>query len=203
MSPVKVWHLYKQIFQSIAAGDLLEIIVHILNVFCDILLPNGLPKHLRRRLSIKPPQIFGEAMLCSMCHKIFTSHNHETKTFISRASYRHQDDLVLLERSANSGCDICRRLYEWVSSIENGPDWSDYFGVNAPWGFTIRSRLSKRDKDNHFILEFTILRWEFWDMTNDNMFHTLILKIVPTVGKSALLFNAEERVSLHITLCIC
>jgi hypothetical protein len=186
MPPLNTQQAYKEVLSLTFTGGFFYILGIFLNMLCEVFLPNGLPRFLRRRLSSPPPQVFGEAMLCSMCRKIFEVHMHGTFgnpwTGNPWTSYRHQDDLTLLKRSASSGCDICLRLYEWVTSIKKGLDWSDFLQSRVPWSFTIRSHLSKSDVDNHFELEFTIFRWEFSNWSGDNFFHTLALKIVPAAG---------------------
>jgi hypothetical protein len=184
MAPINFWQSWKEILLLVLTGRNFDVLGMVLNCLCDVFLPNGLPKFLRRRLSSPPPQLFGEAMLCLVCRKIFEVHKHEPYFLYSWTSYRHQDDLSLLERSAGSGCDICARLYEWVKSIENGPDWCDSLGVRFPWGFTIRSHLSKSVVDNHFELDFTIPRYDINSSDWNNHWHTLSLIIVPATGKS-------------------
>lgn len=184
MPRMKFWQSNKEFLLLASTGGFFQILGLCLNILSGVLLPNGLPRFLRRRLSSPPPRVFGEAMLCSMCRKIFEVHMHRTVDN-PWASYRHQDDLNLLRRSASCGCNICLRLYEWVGSIEKGSDWSDFFQSRVPWS-TIRSHLLKSDVDNHFELVFTIFRWEFSFPNDDDAFHTLTLKIVPAAGKSDL-----------------
>ena len=183
MPAVNIWKMYKEMLSVIFIHGLLQPLGFFLNIFCEMFVPNGLPKFVRRRLPVVLPELCGEAMLCSMCRKIFEGHKHESSTFSSWTAYRHQDDLSLLEISANSGCDICVRLYEWMRSIPKGPAWSDYYGSPVPWGFTIRSHLSKTVAENNFELNFTIFRWEGTNYSEDKFFHALRLKIIPAGGR--------------------
>lgn len=97
MPPVNIWQSWKELLLLVVTGRNFDPLGLSLNYLCDVFLPNGLPRLLRRRLSSPPPQLFGEAMLCLVCCKIFEVHKHEHYFLYSWTSYRHQDDLLCLK----------------------------------------------------------------------------------------------------------
>jgi hypothetical protein len=161
------------------------------NILIDALL-NILP---RKRLPHVPPRLVGNSLLCSLCRAIFETHKVAIDTEDEWKAYRHQDDLALLQDSANSSCQVCARLLVWTDSIENDPGWLHL--RRLPWGFTIRSRLLKVEAQNQFELLFTIFRFAPWYAKFEDLHYRLKLRIIPLEGKLIIFYTTAYN------LCLC
>ena len=146
------------------------------NVIGDVLL-QSLP---RRRLPPVPPRLVGNTLLCSLCRAIFEVHMIAIDEWDFWRAYRHQDDIALLQLSADSGCQICTKLLVWINSIENDPWWLRL--SQLPWNCTIRSQLWKTEVHNQFELLFTIYRFEPWGASYEDLFCRLRLRVIPAEG---------------------
>jgi hypothetical protein len=142
-----------------------------------------------------PPRLVGNTLLCSLCRAIFETHAIATYHLDHWKAYRHQDDIALLQLSANSGCQICTRLLVWIGSIENDPGWLKL--SRLPWGFTIRSQLLKTEVHNQFEVLFTIFRFGPWYAKYEDMCYRLKLRIIPIEGK-LIIFHTAANFS-----CLC
>jgi hypothetical protein len=148
----------------------------------DLLLPHGLPNFVKRRLPTPAPQALGDAKLCSLCRGLLTSHKRagvdSKMMFTPEGSSRHHNDRTLLQRSAQSGCQICKRLLDWLTTItskRSGPA----FAV-----FAIRGRLQDTDTPDEYELVFSILNYlQPYELTNVNMHHTLKSRIIRDEGE--------------------
>jgi hypothetical protein len=160
-----------------------------ISVFTMIFFPLGLPRYIRHQLPELAPALFGEALLCTKCRPIFEKYESDGAALDPWTTYRLEDDLGLLKRSADTGCHICIKLLDWVGSIKNGPYWSNYFEERLPWLFCIRAQLFEKDKpDHHYEILFHIPRWEGPSTPSNSMIHQKRLKIIPCQGED--LINA-------------
>jgi hypothetical protein len=149
-------------------------------VFVDIFVPLCLPTFIKHYLFPPPSQALSESPLCSLCQNVLERNKIDTSEFSPWASYRHIDDVDVLKRTANAGCQICIKLLIWINSIEKGPDWCESLGIHVPWGFTIRSHLLRDTSSGQLEVAFTINRFK---TLRDAAMDVIIFKIIPAESK--------------------
>jgi len=156
------------------------------SLLTDFLVPNGFPTFIKRRLPTVPPRSLGGALLCPLCCDLLITQRRkaakvlELSQFLPGAReyrvgcFRHHNDLVLLNHSADSGCTLCKRLRDWVRTIHSDNTGPHFFP------FAIRASLWNTEVKDQFKLIFSIARYQQpYELTNGNGLHLLELQMFP------------------------
>jgi hypothetical protein len=172
------------------------------SLLVDFYVPNGFPTFIKRQLQTVPPQLLGDVLLCTVCHDLLTTQRRKAGIGLRfsqslpgidefRAGcFRHHNDLVLLDRSANSGCKLCTQLLDWVSSIRSANDGPAFYP------FAIRASLWNTEVQDQFKLVFSLTRHQKpHELTNSNGFYLLELEIFPKGDQSS--FSVKLMIIIH------
>jgi hypothetical protein len=163
--------------------DLALNIGNLFNMLVDMLVPLYLPTFIKHYLFPLPSQELSESLLCSLCQNVLERNKIGPFEFSPWTSYRHHDDVDVLKRTANAGCQICIKLLNWVNSIEKGPDWCESLGIHLPWGFTIRSHLLRNIGSGQLEVAFTIQRFETLPSRSEARSYEITFRVIPAEGK--------------------